>query len=55
MSLLFLLQRLSATEIKLQLIDLDDKEKVYLFGLDTIRTDIPKSYSIKNTEIMNTW
>ncbi|ATP40062.1 dTDP-4-dehydrorhamnose reductase [Solibacillus sp. R5-41] len=48
-----IIKKLTPNEIKVQYNHYQDKEKLYLFGLDSIRNEFPKTLNIKNNEIID--
>jgi dTDP-4-dehydrorhamnose reductase len=48
-----LIKRLTSKKIKVQFNNYQDKEMLYLFGLNSIRNELPKALNIKNNEILD--
>ena len=48
-----LIKRLTSKEANVQYNHYQDKEKLYLFGLNSIRNDLPKTFNIKNNDIID--
>lgn len=48
-----LIKRLTSNEIKVQFSKYQDQEKLYFFGLNSIRNELPKTLNIKNKEIID--